>query len=85
LFHSPAFQRWGRRPHSGPSPGGTTLPLGTGALFLRAAWLYPVLVIALAHAGMTLLTWLFFIGAAGSLLVILISFFEDLTELFGEE
>jgi len=34
---------------------------------------------------MTLLTWLFFIGAAGSLIVILISFFEDLTELFGKD
>jgi hypothetical protein len=42
-------------------------------------------VISLVHAGMTLLTWLFLIGAAGSLLVILISFFEDLTELFGKE
>jgi hypothetical protein len=42
-------------------------------------------VIALAQAVMSLLTWLFFVGAAGSLLVILISFFEDLTELFGEE
>jgi len=42
-------------------------------------------VIALAHAVMTLLTWLFFIGAAGSLIVILISFFEDLTELFGKD
>jgi hypothetical protein len=42
-------------------------------------------VIALAHTGMTVLTWLFFLGAAGSLLVILISFFEDLTELFGKE
>jgi hypothetical protein len=42
-------------------------------------------VIALAHAGMTLLTWLFFLGAAGSLLVILLSFFEDLAELFGKE
>jgi hypothetical protein len=42
-------------------------------------------MIALAHACMTLLTWLFFLGAAGSLLVILLSFFEDLTELFGEE
>lgn len=40
---------------------------------------------ALAHAGMTFLTWLFFIGAAGSLLVIILSFFEDLTELFGDE
>jgi hypothetical protein len=47
--------------------------------------LYPVLVIALAHAGMMLLTWLFLIGAVGSLVVIFLSFFEDLTELFGKE
>jgi hypothetical protein len=60
--------------------GGWGLPLypATGSL-------YPVVVIALAHAGMTLLTWLFFLGGAGSLLVILLSFFEDLTELFGKE
>ncbi|MFP5229740.1 MAG: hypothetical protein ACLGXA_19175 [Acidobacteriota bacterium] len=42
-------------------------------------------MIALAHAGMTLLTWLFLIGSAGSLLVIFISFFEDLFELIGKE
>jgi hypothetical protein len=42
-------------------------------------------VIALAHAAMMLLTWLFLLGAAGSLVVILISFFEDLTELFGKD
>jgi hypothetical protein len=42
-------------------------------------------VIALAHAGMMLLTWLFLIGAVGSLVVIFLSFFEDLTELFGKE
>jgi len=32
---------------------------------------------------MTVATWLFFVGVAGSLLVILISFFEDLSELLG--
>jgi hypothetical protein len=42
-------------------------------------------VIALAHAGMTLLTWLFLLGSAGSLIVIALSFFEDLAELFGKE
>jgi hypothetical protein len=42
-------------------------------------------VLALAHAVMTILTWLFFVGAAGSLVVIVLSFFEDLTELFGKE
>lgn len=34
---------------------------------------------------MTLLTWLFLIGFAGSLIVILISFFEDLNELIGKD
>jgi len=34
---------------------------------------------------MTLLTWLFLVGLAGSLLVILISFFEDLNELLGKD
>jgi hypothetical protein len=49
------------------------------------ALIYNAFVIALAHAGMTLLTWIFFVGLAGSLLVILISFFEDLNELVGKE
>lgn len=47
--------------------------------------LYPVFVLALAHFGMSLCTWLFFIGIAGSLVVILISFFEDLHELLGKD
>ena len=34
---------------------------------------------------MMVLTWLFLVGVAGSLIVILISFFEDLTELVGRE
>lgn len=34
---------------------------------------------------MSVTTWLFLIGVAGSLLVILISFFEDLTELIGKD
>lgn len=42
-------------------------------------------MLALAHAAMTLLTWLFFVGSVGSLIVIVISFFEDLTELFGKD
>jgi O-antigen/teichoic acid export membrane protein len=42
-------------------------------------------VLALAQAAMTAATWIFFIGVAGSLLVILISFFEDLTELIGKD
>lgn len=31
------------------------------------------------------MTWIFFVGVAGSLIVILISFFEDLNELMGKE
>ncbi len=42
-------------------------------------------MLALAHFGMSLCTWLFFIGISGSLLVILISFFEDLHELLGKD
>lgn len=34
---------------------------------------------------MSAMVWLFFIGVAGSLIVILISFFEDLNELVGKE
>ena len=47
--------------------------------------IYNAGVIAIAHAGMTALTWLFLVGLAGSLLVILISFFEDLNELVGKD
>jgi DMSO reductase anchor subunit len=47
--------------------------------------IYNARVIALAHAIMTVLTYIFFVGIAGSLLVILISFFEDLNELVGKE
>ncbi|HEX4310594.1 MAG TPA: hypothetical protein VHZ25_11240 [Acidobacteriaceae bacterium] len=42
-------------------------------------------MLALAHVAMTVLTWLFLIGFSGSLLVILISFFEDLNELVGKD
>ncbi|MFZ0274107.1 MAG: hypothetical protein WB524_07390 [Acidobacteriaceae bacterium] len=42
-------------------------------------------MIVLGHAVMVLLTWLFLVGFAGSLLVILISFFEDLNELIGKD
>jgi hypothetical protein len=42
-------------------------------------------VITLARDCMTAMTWLFLIGSAGSLFVIVISFFEDLNELVGKE
>ena len=40
---------------------------------------------SLAHLGIETLTVLFFIGLAGSALVIILSFAEDITELFGHE
>lgn len=40
---------------------------------------------AFAHLGMKVLTILFFVGLAGSCLVILISFVEDAMELSGKE
>jgi hypothetical protein len=42
-------------------------------------------VLAFAHGVMTLMFWLFLIGVIGSLIVILISFVEDLHELLGKE
>jgi hypothetical protein len=39
---------------------------------------------ALAHFGMHALTILFFVGLAGSSIVVVLSFVEDLAELFGE-
>ena len=42
-------------------------------------------MLALAHMAMSVATWLFFLGVSGSLIVILISFFEDLTELIGQD
>jgi hypothetical protein len=40
---------------------------------------------SLAHLGIEVLTVLFFIGLAGSAIVIMLSFAEDITELFGHE
>jgi len=39
---------------------------------------------AILHLIMQLLTYLFFIGLAGSAVVVVISFVEDLHELIGE-
>jgi hypothetical protein len=39
---------------------------------------------ALIYFGMHLLIYIFFIGLVGSSIVIIISFIEDLHELFGE-
>lgn len=46
---------------------------------------YNSVVLSLAHAAMSVATWIFFIGIAGSLAVIIISFAEDLHELFGKD
>lgn len=42
-------------------------------------------MIAIGRAAMQVLTWMFLVGIAGSLLVIIISFVEDLGELLGKE
>ena len=39
---------------------------------------------AIVYLGMHVLTFLFFLGLAGSSIVVIISFVEDLHELFGE-
>lgn len=39
---------------------------------------------ALAQFGIDAVTALFFLGLAGSIFVIVLSFIEDLTELFGD-
>jgi hypothetical protein len=39
---------------------------------------------SLIHYGMYLLATIFFVGMAGSAIVVAISFVEDLHELFGE-
>jgi O-antigen/teichoic acid export membrane protein len=42
-------------------------------------------VIALAKTAMSIATWLFFIGFVGSLIVVVISFIEDLSQLGGKD
>jgi hypothetical protein len=39
---------------------------------------------AVAHLGMHILAIVFFVGLAGSSIVVILSFVEDLSELFGE-
>lgn len=39
----------------------------------------------IAAFAMRLLVFLFFLGLAGAAIVVLISFFEDFKELFGQE
>jgi hypothetical protein len=51
----------------------------------RRQLIYNSPVLTLAHDAMSIATWLFFIGIAGSLLVIVISFAEDLRELLGKD
>lgn len=52
---------------------------------IPSAVIYNAPVIAFARGCMTVMTWLFLVGVAGSLLVIVISFVEDLTEIVGKE
>lgn len=46
---------------------------------------YNDLMSGVEHLGVRVLTVLFFAGLAGSVLVIAISFVEDIAELFGKE
>jgi hypothetical protein len=41
-------------------------------------------VIAFIHAAMHLLVILFFLGLTGSAIIVILSFVEDLGELFGD-
>lgn len=59
--------------------------IGCAAIGDTCRLVYNSLVIALAQHAMTVVTWFFIVGVIGSLIVVLISFFEDLTELFGKE
>lgn len=43
-----------------------------------------ILMNALVHLGMRVLTIMFFVGLAGSAIVVAISFVEDFIELFGD-
>ena len=47
--------------------------------------IYNSRVIALAQTAMTVATWLFIVGILGSLIVVVISFVEDLTQLFSKD
>lgn len=57
----------------------------TGFSLTGLALLYNFFVTAVLHVVLNVFTWLFLLGSVGSLLVILISFFEDLNELIGKE
>jgi len=88
---TPAASSHEVRPHGGSAISQTLCPsaiCGESEVILARdsqALIYNASVIALARACMTGMVWLFFIGIAGSLLVIIISFFEDLNELVGKE
>ena len=63
--------------------------LSTGTRALRCSFpvllIYNAPVLAFARACMTVMTWIFLVGITGSLLVIVISFIEDLTQISGKE
>jgi hypothetical protein len=51
---------------------------------ISTAWVYNLLVTAILQFIMHVLTVLFFLGLAGSSVVVILSFVEDLNELLGE-
>lgn len=55
------------------------------AAVLRGPFRYNDPMIPLAILGMHILETMFFVGLAGSAIVIVISFIEDGKELFGED
>jgi hypothetical protein len=65
-----------------PWPFSESLPSLRGPAQLVRVYNRPVN--ELAHFAMHVLTVLFFIGLAGSSIVVVISFVEDLTELIGD-
>lgn len=61
------------------------MPAGCEHMLNRSPLIYNATVIALAHTAMTFATWLFIVGMIGSLIVVVISFVEDLTQLLGKD
>ena len=60
------------------------MPFGA-ILLLECAKTATIECMQLANLGMHILEGMFFLGLAGSAIVVLISFVEDAKELFGEE
>jgi hypothetical protein len=58
--------------------------IAAASVLAPVAKVYNIQVIEFAKLGMHVLTFLFFVGLAGSSVVVVISFVEDLAELLGE-